>query len=130
MIFTTTAFLDIIGNDGSGIYDLEPTSESKQSISISIAGYTYNIELYYNTVGQLWQATVTDISSNAVLCSSYALQYGRIAFGNWDTRIALLVSDKSSSRIGPMTTDDMGGRCSVYIVDKTAYPSVWPRVKA
>ncbi|AIT13859.1 hypothetical protein emhyr_57 [Salmonella phage emhyr] len=130
MIFTTTAFLDIIGNDGSGIYDLEPTSEGKQSISISIAGYTYNIELYYNTVGQLWQATVTDISSNAVLCSSYALQYGRIAFGNWDTRIALLVSDKSSSRIGPMTTDDMGGRCSVYIVDKTAYPSVWPRVKA
>ncbi|MFJ1118013.1 phage baseplate plug family protein [Bacillus thuringiensis] len=129
MIFTTTAFLDIIGNDGSGIYDLEPTSEGKQSISISIAGYTYNIELYYNTVGQLWQATVTDISSNAVLCSSYALQYGRIAFGNWDTRIALLVSDKSSSRIGPMTTDDMGGRCSVYIVDKTAYPSVWPRVK-
>lgn len=130
MIFTTTAFLDIIGNDGSGIYDLEPTSDGKQSISISIAGYTYNIELYYNTVGQLWQATVTDISSNAVLCSSYALQYGRIAFGNWDTRIALLVSDKSSSRIGPMTTDDMGGRCSVYIVDKTAYPSVWPRVKA
>lgn len=130
MIFTTTAFLDIIGNDGSGIYDLEPTSEGKQSISISIAGYTYIIELYYNTVGQLWQATVTDISSNAVLCSSYALQYGRIAFGNWDTRIALLVSDKSSSRIGPMTTDDMGGRCSVYIVDKTAYPSVWPRVKA
>lgn len=130
MILTTTAFLDIIGNDGSGIYDLEPTSEGKQSISISIAGYTYNIELYYNTVGQLWQATVTDISSNAVLCSSYALQYGRIAFGNWDTRIALLVSDKSSSRIGPMTTDDMGGRCSVYIVDKTAYPSVWPRVKA
>ncbi|APU03099.1 hypothetical protein [Salmonella phage SE13] len=130
MIFTTTAFLDIIGNDGSGIYDLEPTSEGKQSISISIAGYTYNIELYYNTVGQLWQATVTDVSSNAVLCSSYALQYGRIAFGNWDTRIALLVSDKSSSRIGPMTTDDMGGRCSVYIVDKTAYPSVWPRVKA
>ncbi|QIN98634.1 hypothetical protein birk_60 [Salmonella phage birk] len=130
MIFTTTAFLDIIGNDGSGIYDLEPTSEGKQSISISIAGYTYNIELYYNTVGQLWQATVTDLSSNAVLCSSYALQYGRIAFGNWDTRIALLVSDKSSSRIGPMTTDDMGGRCSVYIVDKTAYPSVWPRVKA
>lgn len=130
MIFTTTAFLDIIGNDGSGIYDLEPTSEGKQSISISIAGYTYNIELYYNTVGQLWQATVTDTSSNAVLCSSYALQYGRIAFGNWDTRIALLVSDKSSSRIGPMTTDDMGGRCSVYIVDKTAYPSVWPRVKA
>ncbi|QIN99078.1 hypothetical protein triss_58 [Salmonella phage triss] len=130
MIFTTAAFLDIVGNDGSGIYDLEPTSEGKQSISISIAGYTYNIELYYNTVGQLWQATVTDISSNAVLCSSYALQYGRIAFGNWDTRIALLVSDKSSSRIGPMTTDDMGGRCSVYIVDKTAYPSVWPRVKA
>ncbi len=130
MIFTTTAFLDIIGNDGSGIYDLEPTSEGKQSISISIAGYTYNIELYYNTVGQLWQATVTDVSSNTVLCSSYALQYGRIAFGNWDTRIALLVSDKSSSRIGPMTTDDMGGRCSVYIVDKTAYPSVWPRVKA
>ncbi len=130
MIFTTTAFLDIIGNDGSGIYDLEPTSEGKQSISISIAGYTYNIELYYNTVGQLWQATVTDISSNAVLCSSYALQYGRIAFGNWDTRIALLVSDKSSSCIGPMTTDDMGGRCSVYIVDKTAYPLVWPRVKA
>lgn len=130
MILTTTAFLDIIGNDGSGIYDLEPTSEGKQSISISIAGYTYNIELYYNTVGQLWQATVTDVSSNAVLCSSYALQYGRIAFGNWDTRIALLVSDKSSSRIGPMTTDDMGGRCSVYIVDKTAYPSVWPRVKA
>ncbi|QIN98277.1 hypothetical protein emiel_54 [Salmonella phage emiel] len=130
MIFTTAAFLDIVGNDGSGIYDLEPTSEGKQSISISIAGYTYNIELYYNTVGQLWQATVTDVSSNAVLCSSYALQYGRIAFGNWDTRIALLVSDKSSSRIGPMTTDDMGGRCSVYIVDKTAYPSVWPRVKA
>ncbi|UOK16616.1 hypothetical protein HBKIJOIA_00015 [Salmonella phage S1] len=130
MIMTTTHFLDIIGNDGSCIYDLEPTSAGRQSISIQIAGYTYQVDLRFNTIGQLWQATVTDVSSNNVLCSSYALQYGRVAFGGWDTRIALIVSDKSSSRIGPMTADDMGGRCSVFIVDKTAYPSVWPSVKA
>lgn len=126
MIFTTTQFLDQSNEDASGMYDLAPTTNPRQSISIAIAGYAYQVDLYYNSVAELWMATVTDVSNTTVLCSSFALQYGRLAMGNWNTRVALAVVDYSANRIGPLTLDDMGSRCSVYIIDKSAYPAVWP----
>lgn len=130
MIFTTTEFLDKANEDASGLYDLKPTRDPRQSISISVGGYAYLVNLYYNTVAELWMASVTDVSNTTVLCSSFALQYGRLAMGNWNTRIALAVVDYSANRIGPLTLDDMGGRCSVYIIDKSAYPAVWPSLAA
>ena len=130
MIMTTTEFLDLCDEDASGMYDLEPTSSARQNISISLSGYSYEIDLVYNTIAELWQVTVTDVSNSTVLCSNFALQYGRLTLGNYATRVALAVVDYSANRIGPLTLNDMGGRCSVYIIDKSAYPTVWPSVKA
>lgn len=126
MIFSTTTFLDKSGEDAGGLYDLSPTTDPRQSISITVGGHSYQIDLNYNTVAELWMATVTDVSNSTVLCSSFALQYGRLAMGNWNTRVALAVVDYSANRIGPLTLNDMGSRCSVYIIDKSAYPAVWP----
>lgn len=126
MIFTTTSFLDQANEDAGGLYDLAPTTDPRQSISIAVGGYSYQVDLVYNTVAELWMATVTDVSKSTVLCSSFALQYGRLAMGNWNTRVALAVVDYSANRIGPLTLNDMGSRCSVYIIDKSAYPAVWP----
>lgn len=129
MIMNTTSFLDAVSESASGMYDLEPTGAPRQSISISIGGYSYTVELVYNTIAELWQITVTDVSNTTVLCSNFALQYGRLTLGNCTTRVAFAVVDYSANRIGPLTLNDMGGRCSVYIIDKSAYPAVWPSVK-
>lgn len=130
MIYTSQDFFNAVGGVMDGVYDLQVTPDASQSIKIAVAGVSYQVDLLYNPIASLWFATVTDLSNNKVLCSSHALQVGRLAMGHWDTQIALVVTDFSASRISPITIDDLGRRNGIYIIDKTNYQSVWPELSA
>lgn len=130
MIYTSQDFFNAVEGSMTGLYDLQVTADASQSIKIVIAGVSYQVDLLYNPIASLWFATVTDVSNNKVLCSSHALQLGRLAMGHWDAAIALVVTDFSASRISPITIDDLGRRNGIYIIDKTNYPAVWPELSS
>lgn len=128
MIYTSQDFFNKVEGSMTGLYDLQVNSDASQAIKIAIAGVSYQVDLLYNPIASLWFATVIDVSNSKVLCSSHALQLGRLAMGHWDTQICLVVTDFSASRISPIMIDDLGRRNGIYIIDKTNYPTVWPEL--
>lgn len=130
MIYTSQDFFIKADAVLDGMYDLQVTADASQSITIAVADITYQIDLLYNPIAQLWFATVTDTSNSVVLCSSHALQVGRLAMGHWATNVCLIVTDFSASRVSPITLDDLGRRNGIYIIDKSNYPAIWPELSS
>lgn len=90
-----------------------------QELRFEFNGARLQLTLCFNSVGQFWAFDLFDISRNRQICSGSSLVCGVPLLLRKSTPYFLWCEDESGAELDPLSIDDLGSRCFLYIGEKT-----------
>lgn len=102
-------------------YQLFIGSEPSQTMKFIIGDTKYQLNLRYNPVatGGQWFIDIFNASTSEALVNGYALVAGVPVLKRSRLPFWLYLFDSSGLNLNPFGGNDLGGRCQLYIMDRS-----------
>lgn len=94
------------------------TQAAFQEQTLLFKGIKIRITLRYNSNGQFWAMDVYEPERKRQICQGLSVVCGVPMLWRTTQDYYLWCEDESGANLDPMTSDDLGTRCFLYIGDK------------
>lgn len=89
-----------------------------QEFDIDYGKERLRFTLRFNSVGSFWVLDLFDLRRNRTICRGLSLAVGVPLLWRTSLPFFLWLEDESGLNLDPITEDDMGSRCFLYIGEK------------
>lgn len=100
------------------LYQIPITQDPYQELSFDFEGTKIRLTLRFNSIGQFWAVDVFEPVNQVQICEGLSLVCGVPLLWRTAQPYFLWVSDESGAGLDPMSLDDLGTRCFLYIGEK------------